>query len=531
MATAPSFSSDDIKRIQFFDGTCLIGSTRIRCTGVKHHHAINQVPVAEISLGLDTATSEMPATMQELYSAMFSKSKGDEVIVAYMFSASQDKDKSKKGIEARPVAVFKGVLLGWAPVWIGPKSFKLVVWAIHPLGMLDWTSSMIDAIHGSGFDDYTVPTIAGKAQELVPYMKGAYSPSNLSTDMWKSFIKPELVRLCGSNRAGKPNCKKLVEYLNSSSADGSEQPLSLKFSDTMSALIDIRRRLYFSAIGRRSLWDALVDIANAYKFSILCRSTDYSIAPTLMALGGAMDPSSIMYWSDFANREEYNSLVRDVAQSTGMLRGLGGVSSFFDSEARKRQTAFGDTPDENMTVGVDYFKLPSFMDFDSAAFVNAGKTMGLKEEQLFAAGYKVDAVAKEIKSLNSKYNASAAKDLSSYEAIVQNDRSFSGPTVILRGNINYNVSPGNTVVLEPPMLYQPKQTIAYTYVATVWGVSNVLESSEGYSMNGTYAILSHVRSFTEQAAIELERHPMYDKRWISAPLTAIAGYTEAPKYA
>lgn len=534
--TATANTPGDMKQFVFSNGGCTIGSDMIRCVAIKHHHALNEIPVAEIHLGVDTDTEGLPSSIQDLYTLLFSKKKGDDVVVAFQFSASANKERNQRELASEPVIVFRGKLLGWAPIWLGPSHFRMVVWAIHPLGLLDWASAVIDPIHGSGFDDHKLPTIIGKSQELVPYMKSPFVEDDVKTDIWKLLIKPELMRICRSARFEKPNCAALVDYLEDTAKvgnDGSEQPLSFKFSNPERVILDIRKRLYTSAVGRKTLWDALVELAGIYKFSIICRSFDFSIAPVLMALAGDAPASCIMYSADYVPREEYNSLVRDIAQSTGMMRGLGGTSSFFDTEARKRQLAFQSTEGEPVIAGTDFSMTPRFMDFDGEPFFRSGRTMGLKEEQLFASGYKMDKDAPEAPTLNKQYNAVPDDELQKYEAIVQNERGFSGPTAIMKGLINYSISPGNLVIVEPPMRYQSGEKFSTMYFANVHAVTNILDATTGSGQNGTYAILTHIRSSDEQKLIPvaLKKHPLYDKRWISAPLRNIPGYTEAPQNA
>lgn len=530
-------------RFLYTNGLCLIGDQSHRCVCIKQHHVINQIPVAEVTLVPDPTVKGLDADLPALYTSMFSTKKGDSVLVSFNFTATPDATISAKALSNETVVVFRGVLLGWAPVWLGPTTFRMVAYVIHPLGMLDWASTIIDPIQGSGFDDYKVPTVVGKYQELVPYMKGGYTDKDVETDIWGKLIKPELINICKAGVFGATNSQTLVDYLedkNNVGNDGSEQPLSYKLSNPKKVILDVRRRLYNAGVGRRSLWDVLVELAGIYKFSIVCRSLDYSIAPILYALGGTPPLGSTVFWWKFVQREDYNALVRDIAQSTGLLRGTGGAPGFFDTESRRRQKTFRTVPEESVTAGTDYFMVPRFLDFDGEPFFNTGNSMGLKTDKILASGYTLDeppgrwsplsVISPNTKSLNEQYNTVPLAEMKAYADLVQNDRAYSGPTAVLKGNVDYSRSPGNMVYVEPPMRYKVNDAVSDMYFANIWGVTHILDSTNADSV-GTYMILSHIRSTSEQGAIVLERHPLYDKRWMSSPLVKIAGFTEEPHYA
>lgn len=515
----------------YSNGLATAGEHAMRIISLKQHHVVNQPAIVEVTVVPEAANVKGVAhSVQEVYDMLALIKKGDEVIASYDLSSTSNATEKRKGIEAVTTPVFTGRFLGWGPTWVGPTSLQLKFWAIHPLGMLDWASSFVDPVHGSGFDDYSLPAVIGKDDELVPYMKGPYKPEDVTKDLWKKVIKPELIRICRMTRFGEVNAELVAKYLEDSDkdkTDGSEQPLSLQIADPMRVIIDVRKTLMTSAPGRMSLWDRLVALADTYKFAILCRGLDFSIAPVLPALGGP-GPQFILTNQEFFKKNEMNALVRDITQSVGMARGSGGATNFFDVVGKKRSVLFRQPPaDENAkdsgNPGNTIEPIPKFLDAMFEPFFKTGNTLGLKDEVLFASGYKVDDKAKELSTLSKQYNEIPQKDIDAYTDVTFNEQSFDGPTMMIVGNVTFDVSPGNTVAVEPPLYYVQGMDVVQVYTAMVWSVTNVMDARSRTS--GTYAILSHVRGTIEQAGVELDRHPLYDKRWVSAPLIDLTGYS------
>jgi hypothetical protein len=509
---------------------------------------INQIPVAEMVVVPALDSKPLAASEPDIYANLQDTERGDTVIVQFSFTATADPIKAEKELKQQPTVVFAGVLMGWGPVWLGPSSMRMTIWAMHPLGMLDWVSPVLDPIHGSGFDDYDLPSVAGKGQDLVPYTLSGYDPDKVKKDLWKNLIKPELVNLCSAYCYGQPNTQdsnayfsNLLDYFKDEKGakfDGSEVPLSYQFDDVRPAIMDIRRRLYSTTAGRRTLWDALIEIADVYKFSVICRSVDYSVAPVLKALGGdnLADFNLQHAWS-YVARAEYNYLTRALTQAIGTLRGQGGATGFFDTVAKRQQRLFKQEKGAQLIAGTEFSMVPTFLDFVYDPCFQTKKTMGLGTTKLYASGYRLtppsadeQKAAEQSTTLNKQYNTAPKSNLDDYANVVANDKIHSGPTAVFQGVVDYSVSPGNTVAFEPPALYpQGKELGNQFYFCLIWGVTQVLDSTSKRS--GTYVIVTHVRTTSEQTAIELTKHPMYDKRWISASLLAIPGYTEAAKNA
>ena len=524
------------------NGIVTLNDQQLRCHSIKTNYILDQIPVAEIVVIPNYVTDQqegaeepvranaqeppnMPVSSREIYDFLFGTNKGDTLTVTFNVTAPAPDMENGKPLAQELVKMFTGVLLGWAPTWINPKTFRMTIWAIHPLGMLDWSSSIIDKVHGSGFDDYKIPTVYAPGQELVPYMKGPYDPTEVAKDLWKNLIKPELICICRSTRFDGVNAEKVVEYLENDNFDGSELQLKWQLEDPVSAIIDIRRTLLQGGVGRHTLWDNLVEVAAKYKFSLICRPNDYSIAPALPAIGGY--PKLTLLWQQYAKREEFNALARNITQSIGVLRGPGGLSSFFDIQGRRLQQEFRERMDDGITAGVSYSHIPAYLDFIYNPFQWTGRTLGLKEERLYASGYCLSGEAEDVATLNVRYNQLKEDGLSKYTDVLMNDESYDGSNALFRGNVDFNVSPGSMVKIEAPMYrVENAEETAKAYYARAWGVTLVLDPAAKTS--GTYLVLSHVRTQDEQDAIELMTHPMYDGRWVSAPLIPISGYTMEP---
>lgn len=533
-----------VNRFVFTDGVVTIGEAKFRCHSAHSSYVINQIPITEITLmsdqenvaGLDDTVAkasgeDYPKNIQEIYAKLLPLKKGDNSTLTFKLTTSEDASKGTRKLEQEKVSVFTGVLLGWSPVWFSPKSLKFTVWLIHPLGMLDWASMFVKPIQGSGFDDYNVPPVIAEKDEIVPYMMGEYKDADVAKDLWKGVIKPELIKLCRAKRFdGEQNAEKMADYLENADNDKSESPLTWQIPNPQKVILDIRKTLYSAAMGRKSLWDALITLSNTYKFSVIARANDFSIAPVIPTLGGEDPKYSKMSWQDFSKRQEYNSLSRQITQSISMLRGTGGMPGYFDVKSKKTAQGLLALVDEPVTAGTDYVEYPAFLDFRYDPFFRTGATLGLKDEPLFASGYRLKDEALEVQTLNTQYNAFPEETLKKYAMVVMSERAFDGSSAVLYGNTSFDACPGSLVKIEPPLAGTFAKNSGFTvttpvtnYYAHVWGVTIVFDASGKSS--GTYVILSHIRMTVEQAALELTTHPLYNKRWVSTPVLAIDGYT------
>jgi hypothetical protein len=538
--TAATQADTKSKRFLVYNGVATVGSTQFRCATLKQSCVVNRVPVSEITVVADAPEPQKPAkypqSVKELYDKLLLAKKGDSVTVTFSLNVDADPAVDQSALNTEDLLVYKGVLLGWAPSWFGPSVLRMTIWAIHPLGMLDWSSSILDGIHGTGFDDHKLPSIQNKDEELVPYMLGKYTEGNVTENLWGKVIKPELIRLCRMTRFDGVNADKVATYLETASNDGSEQPLAWQSADSAKRIImDVRATLQRSASGRLSLWDNLISLSDTYKFFVLGRSTDYSVAPIIPAVGGDT-PKLTMVWQRFFPREEFNALARQITQSVGMLRPQGGATGFFDVEAKVlrrefRPTSAATAGSKELTAGTDYFPVPRFLDSVFDPFLRTTITMGLGTEPLFAAGYRLKDEAPEVDTLNKLYNrTSMTTDLKSYTEILMNERQFDGFSAVMQGNLDFNFGPGSNVLIEAPM-YRDKSTddLGQPFVGHVWGVTLSIDFVNKTA--GTYVVLSHVRTKAEQAAIVLKNHPLYNKRWVSAPLLKIPKFTKDPENA
>lgn len=522
-------------RFVFTDGIVSIGGTEFRWHNVKCGYVSNQIPVSEITLMSDNATEDAsyPQTMQEAYKALLKTAKGDDVLVTTKITTDADDTAGTPALSNKKVTLFTGVLLGWAPVWFAPRSLKLTVWAIHPLGLLDWASMFVNPVQGSGFDDYGVPPVITEKDEIVPYMMGEYKDTDVTTDLWGKVIKPELIKLCRAKKFDdKVNAEKTAKYLESKSDQSAK--LTWQLENPQKVILDVRRTLYSAVEGRKSLWDALVTLSDIYKFSIVARANDFSIAPIIPTLGGDPPKNSMMTWQRYSRRQEFNSLARQITQSVGMLRGTGGMPGYFDTKSKKSAQSLLTLSADKVIAGTDYVPYPAFMDFRYDPFFKTGNTVGLKDETLFAAGYRLKEDATEVPTLNTAYNKLSADDLKKYASVIMSERAFDGFSGVFYGNTTFNECPGNTVIVEPPLAltFSKSGDVVSTkattyYFGHVWAVTIVFDAAGKTS--GTYTVLTHIRTTPEQEALELKTHPLYNKRWVSTPVLTIPGYTAKPE--
>lgn len=519
-------------QVSIRNGIVDIGGSKIKCLSTHMFFVANRLPIARILVGADVAQegtgTKYPTTTKEIYDILASKQRGVPVTLTYTLNAEADKEAGRKAVNNVETVMFKGVLDGWSPEWLTSGTLQhMTVWAFHPLALLDWTSIITDRTHGAGFDDYAVTATTGISEEVVPYMLGGYSAAAVTTDLWKGIIKPELIRLCRESRLGVVNTQ-AAEYLVNEANDKSEQPLSMKVTNPAKVVLDIRRRLMTAGEGRRTLWDALINIAEAYKFSVIGRAQDFSVAPTIAALNGT--PSFKLTAQQVVQRNEYTSLAKALNSSAVCFRGAGSHSGFFDLLTKKRSSTGIVKAGQPVPFCLLGESLPGVFNFRMEPFLRTADTLGLRSTKLMAAGYSVTTSEPVADTLNTQYNAEVSEG-QAYAKLVYNDTVYSGMTGVLQAAVLFDLCPGSLVCSEAPGYTVPPGTngeVKKLY-GNLWGLFIALDSRETKSQS--LMVLSHVRYDNEQASVELSRHPLYDKRWVRAPIVPIAGYTKEAEYA
>ena len=422
------------------------------------------------------------------------------------------------------VALFNGVFLAWSPVWV-VKGLKLYVWAAHPLINLMWTQSHVNELHGRGMTDWKFPTIYNKDAELVPFMRGEHSDTDVTEDLWKKVIKPDLLGLCNLKRMEDTNSEQCAQFLENGSFDQSGK-LPFKVSSPFSTLVDVRKIIMTPKGKRDTLWDRLMELSVRYKFSVVPRATDYMIAPVMPALGAG--PRNWYRFEELVTLQEYNMLVRDFTNTVSTLPGVDGFTGFFDIVNKKHfdqyekydHKTFGRLLTGYTEYGANW--LSSLVD----PVLRTAVTMGLQDETLFAPGYTVNAPENSENSINTSYNESTEEDSERFTKFTLNEQVFRNRTAVLKGMISFDSAPGSLLKAEMPNYNAPGEKSTVSLYGRVYSMCIILD---GTPQTGTWYVLDNVRTEDENQWLvsnDYRTHPLYDKQWIRAPYLDIDGFTE-----
>jgi hypothetical protein len=516
---------------QYRDGTVTIGDKGYRCHSFKALSVLNELPIVQIVIQPDdknqaarSNSSKVAERYRQAYDEMFATLLGTTVTVTYNLIGNLRDGKTDPGklpgVNKKLSVVFKGILTGWAPIWVG-NTMQFTLWASSDLAVLNWASSRLDAIHGLGINDMLLPTILSKDEELVPFLRGKYQDSNVSADIWKELIKPELIALCELDRAGGINSKEAAAALNNSNIDKSPLAMGLKVDDPLSVIIHIRKTLMGSRAGRGTLWERFRDVLVQYKLSIIFRLTDYMVAPVVHSLGGE-NPNINYPFGEFVNVNRYNAVMRSMVESISTIPNSGAYTGFFDTVNKAQAAVNNDIGKLRRGYYVGTF--PPWLDRSWSPLQFTAKTLGLGEDPLYSPGYlmKEPASSEDEKTANVLYNEAATGDMmKAYSDTVFSERAYQG-VGILKGGINFDIAPGSLVQTEMPCYRHPGEIKFKNFFGLAWSVCVVLD---GTQRTGTWVTLRNVRTEDEQGKVQWKEHPMYKKRFVRAPFNPIKGLT------
>jgi len=227
-------------------------------------------------------------------------------------------------------------------------------------------------------------------------------------------------------------------------------------------------------------------------------------------------------FSEFTTVNRYNAVIRTLIESTNIITDNGAFTGFFDTinKAQVKSSMLG-TNRGGKFVGV----LPSWLDRSWSPLQQTAKSLGLGADPLAASGYMMkdpEATTGGIVTANSNYNKLSNSSLiDAYLQTTLNEKSAQN-IGILKGGITFDIAPGSLVQTEMPMFRYPNESTYQSYFGMAWAVCIIMD---GTAKTGTWVTLRNVRTENEQANVPWSKHPMYDKRFVRAPINHIRGLT------
>ena len=406
------------------------------------------------------------------------------------------------------VTVFNGRFLGWAPVKHG-SLLEIIVYAVHDLIGLDWSSSITDEVHGRALGDPLLKMAAVANESIVPFMPEPYK-DNVTSDIWKNLIKPEFLKILEYKRFADPNSTG-SDVLENMDLSSDELPLSLEVETARRAIIDIRRTIYMPS-GGNTLWDKLVQLADRYLFAISPRIDGFSVIPYTPLLSGTSVP--VLSFEEFVTENNFNAYVGRYFDAVELMEGGASFSNPFDIVGRKpdleklRQlSSFGS---EFYATGI--YSAPSWTQVGNDLSFMTKQTTGI-DGSIRAVGYALEAGPADTGSNtpNKQYNEGGA-DAERFAKAMLNDELFKQRTAYLQSTLRFDLAPGNLIAVEMPSGVSGEAG----YYGTVHTVCNSITAGLGYA--GTWVILDNVRTPAEQKSVKDTKHPLYGNTWVSAPL-------------
>lgn len=504
-------------RFSYQDGTLSVNGATYTCVNLRMVFHANKLPLIravitpEISGGSDT---DGPASYSALIDAMLPVQRGSAATVTYSLAWAEDATETPETAET--FTVFSGIVSGWAPVWIANR-MSITVWLAHPLSLLDWDSPVSDAIHGRGWADYDQPILTEYVGDLTAVSPGKYTAANAQSDLWKLVLKPMLVERLGDSVFGSSISDAAVAYLNDDTYDLSESTLPLAVGDAKSAIAYCRSVLYR---GDLSPWSALCMLGEKLHFRVLPRPNGYSVAPVLPGMGGSA-PEYLLTKDAFTIRQDTDAR-RALSRDSGLLlQGPSNYTGFFDSVTTKLVTA---SDMRSPAGGVTVHQSPVWLSGVYGQTEYTAQTMGLRDSLLYVSGCRVDTedgTAEQTR--NVRRNETLQAGLTAELQAAQGYRRFAERTTILRGGITFDPSPGSVVRIEMQGYDRPADGGDPEEYMVGHVHSVLVDLSINTRQAGTWVLLTHLRTREEQEELEPSRHPMYDKRWVSAPLLTLSG--------
>jgi len=519
-----------VRGFLYSDGLMTINSKQYRCTSFKALSVVNELPVIQLVLSPLTkeqaaasSVNDIPERYKEMYDELNVVPLGTALEVSYKFTGNTKSDSTEPtvGQPRRGVrtVVFRGVLTGWAPIWM-TNTMQFTVWASSDFTFLNWSSSRLDKIHGLGANDMTLPSIITKDDELVPFMRGTYDESVVNQDIWKQLLKKELIALSKMDTNGLVNMEKAVEMLENKDLDSSPFEIALNTPDPLSVIINMREMLMGSRYGRGTLWERLRKILVQYKLSIIFRLTDYMVLPVTHTLNA--QPEVEFLFTDFQTVNRYNAVVRTLIESTNLIVDNSAFTGFFDT-INKAQVGSAVMVNEDRR-GHHVGPFPPWLSHMWSPLSMTSKTMGLDADKLHVPGYlmKDPETSASETSVNLLYNESSKNSIyQDYAETVLNQKAFQN-VGILKGGISFDISPGSLMKAEMSVYRLPNETEYSNFYGMAWAVCVIMD---GTPKTGTWVALRNVRGEDEQRSIPWTEHPLYKKTFIRAPFNPIPDIT------
>lgn len=188
-------------------------------------------------------------------------------------------------------------------------------------------------------------------------------------------------------------------------------------------------------------------------------------------------------------------------------------SNPFDIVGRKPKP---DVLRKRLTFGNEYYATGLFR---AALWARVGldlsyetkRTTGL-DGSIVAVGYSTSAGSGDAGNTpNTQYNEGSG-DSEKFAKALLNDQLFKQRTAYLKTSVRFDLAPGSLVAVLSTR--STKDDIAY--YGTVHTVSTSISGGKGYA--GTWIVLSNVRTKAEHEALEDSVHPLYNNKWVSAPI-------------
>ena len=508
-------------------GVATIGDNDYCCVDFTGSFYVNKLPHIKLILstapadGSEWRGSNLSKSFNELFDSLRGLTPGDTLTVTYLTSFNPDINKAKpEGVVTDvEVTVFSGTFINWAPVWINGL-LQVTVWAAHPLELLNKASPASDFIHGRGWPDYEQPMVSELQGDITSFSPGKYKGSDAITDLWKSVLKKMLVDRLTDTVHGQETNKAIIAYLNDDDMDLSELPLALN-GDVDSAIAYCRSILYRGDI---TPWQALVQLAKEFHFCILPRPAGFSVAPILPTMGGTA-PTQLLEADVYTRRIEHNNSGHNAEDSSILMQQASDYTGMFDSTT----CAFIDSSMLADPIGgTSIVKPPAWISGLYAQPTRTASTLGLGEETLYVAGCKIVSSDETTEvTRNSLRNDLLDRELTTELAASNGYTKYADRTLIMRGPPGFDVSPGSTVRVEPAGYIRDPYTDEITEYYVGFIRSIILSLSLSVQAASTWILLTHVRTKQEQMVLETEKHPMYDQRWIRAPLIVVDKVTTA----
>lgn len=499
--------------LRYSSGIFTINGNKIRCTGLEMFFGMNEIPYAVVTL---TASDESgyAKTFFDIYNLLSSARHGDPVEVTYSLFGKPREDLSNANM--RDIPIFTGLLDGWGPLVVR-GTMHLQVWMVHWLHALKTIPAVVEDINGIAMSDARVPSVSADKDALVPISFGKYTPAAAVKNIWANLIKPELERMAAASEYGTELIKSVFQY------DKSEKPLDMsKMQNPAGIVLDIRRTLWLPEDDETTIWDKLVRLAARYKFSVIPRARDFSIAPCSYVTGGVIN--------DFILEEKYLSKLQDlcersrgVVEKIRLMEDVSSLPSMFDRVGRvRRDISYSDVKDSD-PARMLVTQLPPWAYNPVTGATLTSSTMGLVSSKLLAAGYSVKQAPDKIKtSFNESYNALQSTDAEAFAQTEFLERLYSDRTAIVHCPLFFDYSPGSTIIMEAKKSGRPSdESIYHEEYGCVRRVGVVLSTDAKRS--GSWYVISHLRSEKEQQQVTLVNHPLYNSQWVRAPLLNLPG--------